>query len=64
MQKIAEVNSDLANSVQALSVNDSRIENLLIGQIDQVEKEITVIQSDIENIKNDVINMKEMPIGG
>ena len=63
IKEIAELRSDLATSVEALSGNDSRIENILIEQIDQVEKEIVVVQGDITNIQNDVINIKEMPIG-
>ena len=63
IKEIAELRSDLTTSVEALSENDSRIENILIEQIDQVEKEIVVVQGDIANIQNDVINIKEMPIG-
>ena len=63
IKEIAELRSDLATSVEALSGNDSRIENILIEQIDQVEKEIVVVQGDITNIQNDVIDIKEMPIG-
>ena len=62
-KEIAELKSNLATSVEALSENDSRIENSCVGQIDQVENEIDVIQGDITNIQNDVINIKEMPIG-
>ena len=53
IKEIAELKSNLATSVEALSENDSRIENSFIGQIDQVEKEIDVIQGDITNIQND-----------
>ena len=63
IKEIAELRSDLTTSVEALSENVSRIENILIEQIDQIEKEIVVVQGDITNIQNDVINIKEMPIG-
>ena len=53
----------MKESVKALSKNDSRIENLMITQIDQIQNEVVVIQDDIETIQNDVLNMTEMPIG-
>merc|ERR1712200_267275 len=62
-EEMVELQGYVKESVEALSKNDSRIENLLITQIDQIENEVTVIQDDIANIQNDVMNMKEMPIG-
>ena len=63
LQEIDELQGYVKESVEALSKNDSRIENLMITQFDQIENEIVVIQDDIETIQNDVLNMKEMPIG-
>ena len=62
-QEIVELQEYVKESVEAFSKNDSRIENLMITQIDQIENEVVVIQDDIETIQNDVLNMKEMPIG-
>ena len=62
-QDIDEVHNELEKSVKALSGNDTRIESLLIDQIDKIENDIVTIQGDISIIQNDVANMKEMPIG-